>query len=44
LRKPGWDEPDALKGVLWTDASSRAILDSAEKLVLAIPDVIPTQR
>ena len=41
---PGWDEPDALKGALWTDASSRAILDAVEKRVLAIPEVIPTQR
>jgi hypothetical protein len=41
---PGWDEPDALKDALWTDVPSRAILEAVEKLVLAIPDVIPTQR
>ncbi len=40
----GWDEPEALKNALWTDASSRKILDAVEKLVLAMPDVIPTQR
>jgi hypothetical protein len=41
---PGWDEPDTLKGALWTEASSREILDAVEKLVLAMPEVIPTQR
>lgn len=41
---PGWDEPDALKKALWTDPSSRAILDAIEKLVLALPDVIEGQR
>jgi hypothetical protein len=40
----GWDQPDVLKDALWTDASSRAILDAVEKLVLAIPEVIPSQR
>jgi hypothetical protein len=40
----GWDEPEALKRALWTDTSSRAILDAVEKRVLAIPGVIPTQR
>ena len=41
---PGWDQPDALKKTLWTDPSSRAILDAIEKLVLALPDVIEGQR
>jgi hypothetical protein len=40
----GWDEPEVLKDALWTDASSREILAALEKLVLAIPDVIPSQR
>jgi hypothetical protein len=40
----GWDDPDVLKDALWTDASSRAILLAVEKIVLIIPEVIPTQR
>ncbi len=43
-RAVGWDQPDALKDALWADASSRAILNAAEKLALALPDVIATQR
>jgi hypothetical protein len=40
----GWDQPDALREALWADASSRAILDAVEKLALALPDVIASQR
>jgi hypothetical protein len=40
----GWDQPQALKDALWTDASSRAILDAVEPLVLALPSVIEGQR
>jgi hypothetical protein len=40
----GWDRPDALRDALWVDASSRAILDAVEKRVLALPEVIASQR
>jgi hypothetical protein len=40
----GWDEPDVLKDALWTDAASRSILEAVEKVVLAIPEVFPSQR
>jgi hypothetical protein len=40
----GWDQPDKLRDALWADASSRAILDAVEKLALALPKVIASQR
>jgi hypothetical protein len=40
----GWDQPDALRNALWADASSRAILEAVEKLALALPDVVASQR
>jgi len=40
----GWDQPAALRDALWADASSRAILDAVEKLALALPNVIASQR
>jgi Domain of unknown function (DUF4287)/Domain of unknown function (DUF5655) len=40
----GWDQPDALKSALWSDASSRTILAAVEKIVLALPNVIASQR
>jgi hypothetical protein len=40
----GWDQPAALRDALWTEASSRAILDAVEKLALALPDVVASQR
>ena len=40
----GWDQPDALRDALWTDASSRLILEAVEKLALVLPGVIASQR
>lgn len=40
----GWSEPDTLRGALWTDPASRAILDAVEALVLTLPDVVVGQR
>ena len=40
----GWDQPEALRDALWADAASRAILDAVEQMVLALPDVIASQR
>jgi len=40
----GWDQPDALRDALWADASSRAILESVERLALVLPDVVASQR
>jgi hypothetical protein len=40
----GWDQPDVLKAALWTDSASRTILEVIEGRVLALPDVIASQR
>jgi len=40
----GWDQPEALRDALWADESARAILEAVEKLVLALPEVIASQR
>ena len=40
----GWDEPDELRKLLWTDPGSAAILDAVERLATALPDVVTGQR
>jgi hypothetical protein len=40
----GWDQPDALRDALWTDESSRTILEAVEQLALALPGVVASQR
>jgi hypothetical protein len=40
----GWDKPAALREALWIDASSLAILNAVEKMVLDLPDVVAGQR
>jgi hypothetical protein len=39
-----WDKPDDLRGTLWADPGSRAILDAVEKAVGALPDLVSSQR
>lgn len=41
---PGWDEPDALRAVLWKDAGSLAILAAVERATAGVDGVVPTQR
>ena len=40
----GWDEPDELRRLLWTDPASAAILDAVDRLATALPDVVTGQR
>jgi hypothetical protein len=40
----GWDEPDELRKLLWTDPASAAILEAVERLATALPDVVTGQR
>jgi hypothetical protein len=40
----GWDQPDTLKDILWSDPSSRAIFDAVAALVAALPNVVTGQR
>jgi hypothetical protein len=40
----GWDEPDKLRELLWTDPASAAILKAVERLATALPDVVTGQR
>ncbi|HEV7228927.1 DUF4287 domain-containing protein [Brevundimonas sp.] len=42
--EPSWDEPEALRDVLWRDAGSRSILEAVEQATAGIADVVPTQR
>ena len=39
-----WQEPDALRGSLWTDPASRTILEAVEKIALAFPETVTGQR
>jgi hypothetical protein len=39
-----WDKPDDLRGTLWADAGSRAILEAVEQAVSALPDLVSGQR
>jgi hypothetical protein len=39
-----WDDPDALRDLLWTDPSSRAILDAVAAAVAGFPDLVNGQR
>ena len=40
----GWEDPGAARTALWTDPASTAILEAVEKVALALPDVVATQR
>jgi hypothetical protein len=40
----GWDEPDKLRELLWTDPASAAILEAVEPLAAALPGVVMGQR
>ena len=40
----GWDEPDRLRELLWSDPASAAILAAVEKLATALPNVVTGQR
>jgi hypothetical protein len=42
--EPGWDEPEALRAALWTDARSLSILKELERATAAVAGVVPTQR
>lgn len=43
--KAMWNKPDDLKGALWADAASRAILEAVEKAVVAgFPGLVVAQR
>ena len=42
--KAMWNRPDDLKGALWADAGSRAILDAVEKAVAGFPGLVVAQR
>jgi hypothetical protein len=39
-----WEKPDDLRGTLWTDGRSRAILEAVEKAVAGFPDLVSGQR
>ncbi|RZI99742.1 MAG: DUF4287 domain-containing protein [Brevundimonas sp.] len=41
---PGWDEPEALRGALWKDAGSLAILEAIEGVADGVDGVISGQR
>jgi hypothetical protein len=40
----GWDEPEKLRDLLWSDAASTAILAVVEPLATALPNVVTGQR
>lgn len=40
----GWDEPEALRAALWSDASSQAILKAVERVAADLDGVISGQR
>jgi hypothetical protein len=42
--KAMWNKPDDLRGALWADAGSRAILEAVEKAVAAMPGLVAAQR
>jgi hypothetical protein len=39
-----WEKPDDLRGTLWADDQSRAILEAVEKAVAACPGLVSGQR
>ena len=39
-----WDKPDDLRGTLWADARSRAILEAVEAAVADYPGLVAAQR
>ncbi len=39
-----WEKPDDLRGTLWADGQSRAILEAVEKAVAGFPNMISGQR
>ncbi|MBS0294721.1 MAG: DUF4287 domain-containing protein [Proteobacteria bacterium] len=41
---PSWDDPVALRGLLWKDAASLAILEAVEKAVAKLPEHVSGQR
>ena len=41
---PGWDDPEALRAVLWKDPSSLAILEAVERVANGVEGVISGQR
>jgi hypothetical protein len=42
--KAMWSKPDDLRGTLWADAASRAILEAVETAVAAFPGLVAAQR
>lgn len=42
--EPGWDDPQTLRGALWTDPASRAILERLEAEIAELPQSICGQR
>jgi hypothetical protein len=40
----GWDDAPALRGLLWTDPASTAILQAVEEAVAGLPDLVTGQR
>jgi hypothetical protein len=41
---PSWDDPAALRGLLWKDPASLAILQAVEKAVAKLPEHVSGQR
>ena len=39
-----WNQPDALRGALWSDPGARAILEAVEAAVAALPGLVAAQR
>ena len=42
--KAMWNKPDDLRGALWADAGSRAILEAVEKAVAGFPGLVIAER
>lgn len=42
--EPSWDDPEALRGMLWKDAGSLKILEAIERLPLGLDAVVHGQR
>jgi hypothetical protein len=42
--EPGWDDADALRAALWTDAAGTAILEAVERAVADLPVLVTGQR
>ncbi len=43
-KDPSWDDPDALRALLWKDPASTAVLEAVEKAVADLPELVVGQR